>query len=451
MNSKIRTIVRTGALATAAAALVTAGLAEFGAAPAEAYEGAITADRSADGGGPPSGASAFGRAGTVVDSFTETDLATGVVSTRSRTEDYDSRGRLVHVLELETVGDSAVWRLESTHEYLAGRDEQIVTVADQDGDGPEPADVIVTDLVYDNRGLLVAVDTTYDFGADGTIDASDHETFTQDQRGRDVAIHAELGEEGLVIDITLTYDKHGNVTSSVEDIDELATPQSPDLRLTNTSEYDGRGNFLTAVDESYVFAEDGTSTLADRFVFTSTYGKAGVRISDHSTADFDGDGVIDGVQDTVYGYEKGRQTSSVATTVEGGETTVETVLESSDNRGNLLTFLREIEVDGELVFRGTETNTFDTSGRFTSFVLTHDEDGDGQVDVVERQVVTSHDGRGRVTGFVTTEEDGAGTVLVRHEVAIEWFKDYQIRTSFHDDDNDGDFDRKIVIVRPLGF
>ena len=82
-------------------------------------------------------------------------------------------------------------------------------------------------------------------------------------------------------------------------------------------------------------------------------------------------------------------------------------------------------------------------------MYTVDENGDGQAEFVERQVVTSYDSRGRVTGFLTTEEDGVGTVLARHEVAIEWFKDYQIRTSLHDDDNDGTWDRKIVRVVPL--
>jgi hypothetical protein len=189
--------------------------------------------------------------------------------------------------------------------------------------------------------------------------------------------------------------------------------------------------------------------LVGRLAYSATYGKAGLRISDQSTGDFDGDGSVDAVQDTVYGYDKGRQTSSVTTTVEGGQTTVVTVLDSFDHRGNLLTSVEETEVDGQLEFRRTETNTFDTSGRFASFLLTVDENGDGQADMVERQLVTSYDGRGRVTGFVTTEEDGVGTVLARHEVTIEWFKDHQVRTSFHDNDNDGTWDTKLVLVVPL--
>ena len=40
-------------------------------------------------------------------------------------------------------------------------------------------------------------------------------------------------------------------------------------------------------------------------------------------------------------------------------------------------------------------------------------------------------------------------MLAVHDVSIEWFRYYQVRTSFHDDDNDGTYDRKLVLVVPL--
>lgn len=396
-----------------------------------------------------SAAPTFGRTGTVVESYSETDLATGAVSTQTRTQEYDNRGRLVHSLEVDTEEDVVVWRYESTYEYLADHAQRIVTVVDGDGDGPGPADTVVVDLVYDTRGVLVAADTTYDYGTDGTVDATDHESYTNNNRGRVLTSHVELGQEGEVIDMTFTYDQHGNLTGITEDVDELGTPQSPDRRYIGTSQYDKQGNLSSAVDAYYDVTASGDTVLTERYLYTATYGKAGQRVSDHSEADFDGDGVADGVRDTVYGYDHGRQTSSVSTTVEDGRTTVETVLQSFDNRGNLLTYVRESETDGELTIREAETDTYDTRGRFTGFVFTVDENGDGEAESLERQVITSYDSRGRVTGFLTTEEDGVGTVLARHEVAIEWFQDYQIRTSLHDDDNDGTWDRKIVRVVPL--
>jgi hypothetical protein len=296
----------------------------------------------------------------------------------------------------------------------------------------------------------VAADTTYDYGTDGTVDATDHESYASNNRGRTLTSHVELGREDVVIDTTYTYDRRGNVVAVTEDADNLLTPQSPDDRYVGTSEYDKRGNLVSAVDEYDKVTEGGDAVLAERYVYRSTYGKAGQRVSDHDEADFDGDGVVDAVRDTVYGYDDGRQTSSVSTTVEEGSlTTVETVLQSFDNRGNQLTYVRESETDGDLTIREAEADTYDARGRFTGFVYSVDENGDGQAESVERQVVTGYDSRGRVTGYLATEEDGAGTVLARHEVAIEWFKDYQIRTSLHDDDNDGTWDREVVRVVPL--
>ena len=55
------------------------------------------------GAGRQAGTPGFGHIGTVVDSQTETDLVTGIVTTYSTTEEYDNRGRLFHYLEEETV------------------------------------------------------------------------------------------------------------------------------------------------------------------------------------------------------------------------------------------------------------------------------------------------------------------------------------------------------------
>ena len=71
------------------------------------------------------------------------------------------------------------------------------------------------------------------------------------------------------------------------------------------------------------------------------------------------------------------------------------------------------------------------------------------VDDALRQVVTGWDGRGRVISFHTTDEDGAGNVLAGHDVTIEWFRYYQVRTAFHVDDDDAMYDSKLVRVVPL--
>ena len=250
--------------------------------------------------------------------------------------------------------------------------------------------------------------------------------------------------------MTSTFDRHGNVTS-VEDVyDYLDDPGSPDEKFVGTSTYDAHGNFLSGVDASYVYDDAGTATLSGRDTFTSVYGKSGQRIGEHSTSDFDGDGAIDGVGDVVLTYDKqGNLTSSVDTRVVNGETSVFTDLATWDNRGNRLSLVLEDEVDGQLTYRRVENDTFDTRGRFTGHTESEDADGDGVVDSALTQVVTGYDSRGRVTSFHTTDEDGAGNVLAVHDVTIEWFRYYQVRTSFHDEDNDGTYDRKIVIVRPI--
>jgi hypothetical protein len=392
------------------------------------------------------GTPSFGHIGTVVDSQTETDLLTGSVHVFSRTEDYDSRGRIVHSLEVETVDGVAIWTYESTGHYGANGIETIVTVADPDGDGASPADLIVSTFGYDSRGFLTTVDTTYDYGTDGTIDDVDHEVYTNDKRGRRLTIHVELSD--VVIDSTYTYDKRGNETTAVDVYDDVNDPGAPDQKYASSAEYDRRNNFVSGVDEFYTYDDQGTATLAERYTFTSEYHN-GRRVAEHSTADFDGDGTIDGVSDAVLGYDKrGNQTSSVQTIVEGGQTTVITDLTTFDKRGNLTYGLHQEEVDGQLTYRREDNDTFDTKGRFTGHTDATDFDGDGVVDEALRQVVNGWDSRGRVTNFHTTDEDGAGNVLAVHDVTIEWFRYYQVRTSFHDDDNDGTYDRKLVLVVP---
>ena len=225
---------------------------------------------------------------------------------------------------------------------------------------------------YDNRGNLMAVDTTYDYGSDGTIDETDHEAYTRDQQGRELTIHVERGST-LVEDVTFTYDRHGNVIS-VEDVyDYLDDPGSPDEKFVGTSEYDAHGNFLSGVDESYVYDDAGTATLTGRDTFTSVYGKSGQRIGEHSTSDFDADGTIDGVSDVVLTYDKrGNLTSSVDTRVVNGETSVFTDLATWDNRGNRISLVLEDEVEGQLIYRRVETDTFDTRGRFTGHTESED-------------------------------------------------------------------------------
>lgn len=395
----------------------------------------------------------LGHVGTVVDSETETDLATGDVRTFSRTEDYDNRGRLVHSLEQETLNGVVLYSFEATAEFGDGI-ETIVSVGDGDGEGPLPPDTTVSTFTYDKRGDLSAIHATYDVGTDGVIDSVDHEVFTRDRQGRELTVSLEIGAgpggPGLVIETTYTYDRRGNVTSVEDSYDFLDTPQSPDERVVNQNTYDSRGNFLSGSFEEYAYDESGTQTLAYQSWSESTYDRSGRRVGEHSTADEDGDGTIDYVSDTEIGYDRrGNQTSAVQTSVSGGSTEVVTQLESFDKRGNSVLWVLEIEVDGQLDFRVEETNTFDTKGRFSRFTESVDLDGDGNAEESVDQVVTSWDGRGRVTGFTTTEVTEAGTAI--HQISIEWFKYYQVRTSLHDDDNDGTWDRELVIVRPLVF
>jgi hypothetical protein len=397
------------------------------------------------------GTAGLGHVGTVTQSESETDLVTGVVSTYLRTDTYDNRGRETHSLEGELVDDVWQWRAENTAEYGAYGIARMVRVFDADGDGDGEAETAVDTFVYDGKGVLVAIVSDY-YGTDDVVDYTDREDYTRDRQGRRLTTHVEVaGDFGFVEDTTFTYDKHGNVTSSETVTDWLDDPGSPDQRYLDTSRYSASGSFLSGVTELYVYDDNGENPVLDfRDSYEATYGKAGQIASEHVSHDEGGDGTIEGTSDYVYGYDKrGNQTSSVQTSVFEGDTVVTTMLTTYDNHDRQLTFDYEETVNGTLVYHRESADTFDTRGRFTGFTETEDADGDGVDDFAVRQVIESWDSRGRETSFHTTEEDGQGTVLVIHDVTIEWFRYYQVRTSFHDTDADGDYDTKLVRVVPL--
>lgn len=397
------------------------------------------------------GTASLGHVGTVVQSETETDLETGDVTTYTRTDEYDNRGREYHSLEGVLLNGVWQWRTENTAEYGPYGIATLVRVSDGDGDGPGEAEVSVDTFLYDAKGVLVAVETA-NYGTDDVVDSIDREDFTRDRQGRQLTHHIEVaGEFGFVEDTTFTYDKHGNLTSSVSVIDWLDDPGSPDERFVDTAQYTASGSFLSGVTEFYVYDDDGQNPVLDsRETYQTTYGKAGLIASEHVTRDEGGDGTFESVTDYVYTYDKrGNEISSVQTRVEGGQTTVVTSLRTYDNHDRQLRFSFEETIDGVLDYRFESTDTFDTRGRFTGYTESEDLDGDGVVDSTVTQVVTGWDQRGRETSFQTTERDGEGTLLAQHDVTIEWFRYYQVRTSFHDVDGDGDYDTKLVRVVPL--
>ena len=395
------------------------------------------------------GTASLGHVGTVTQSETETDLVTGDVTTFTRTDEYDNRGREIHSVEGVLVNDVWQWRGENTAEYGANGIARMVRVFDADGDGPGEAEVSVDTFVYDGKGVLTAIETA-NYGTDDVVDSTGHEDYTYDRQGRRLTHHTEVaGEFGFVEDTTFTYDRHGNLTSSESVSDWFDDPGAPDERFVDIAEYSRSGSFISGVADTYVYDDNGANPVLTRDVFHATYGKQGLIASEHITHDEGGDGTIEGTGENVYGYDKrGNQTSSVQTTVEGGETRVTTVLRTYDNQDRELTFLFEDTVNGVLDYRRESADTYDTRGRFTGHTESEDVDGDGALDFGLTQVVTG-DSRGRVTSFHTTEDDGQGTVLVIHDVTIEWFRYYQVRTSFHDTDADGDYDTKLVRVVPL--
>lgn len=441
----------------AARPLVVLALAAALAAPAASASAAPGGGSLGPAGSPYGGVVRLSQTGpVVVFSETTTDLATGESVTDSSTEERDNQGRVVHAVDSTVLGDGTVeFSQDSTFTYGSGdRTEKIVRVFDGDGDGPEAPTVSVSTFIYDQRGNLVAVITTYDEGADGTIDGTDVERFTLDQRGRTLTLHFEASngpgpDDDLVLDDTFTYDKRGNLTQVVEDRDFAATPQAPDERLTSTSTYDRKGNVISGQDTTYSLDADGNATLSERVTFSGTVDQHGNRLTDHTEYDLDGDGTVDIVRDGTQAYDaQGRPISGVTTTVEGGVTTVDTFAQTFDKRGNNTGFVQEESVDGVLQSRSVETDFFDQRGNLTGFVMSDDLDGDGAFDQVRRVSMTL-DSRGRELGFVTTIEDGSGTVQLRRVGTLVYGKDTQTITVLIDEDNDGTFDTSVVTVRPL--
>lgn len=447
MKHVVSTFLRLGMVGGLAVAVV-APSAGAHAASASGASGAATDRQSVH---------ALARAGEdrLVFSHTETDLATGESITSSRTEAVDNRGRIVHSLEQDVTGDGTVlFSFEGTATYSSKGAATSVSVFDGDGDGPEPPTVTRSTLNYGTRGILVSADTTYDFDNDGTVDSTDHEERTQDQRGLDLTIHLERSngpgtDDDEVIDTTYVYDKHGNVVELTEDRDLLGTPQSPDERFHATNAFDNRGGLVGGGDETYLVAPDGTPVLTSASTYSATTNAQGQRIADHAEYDVDGDGTVDRVADGTYAYDKSKHdVFRQLTSVEGGVTTVDTSTATWDNHDNPTSFVDETTVDGTRTFRRVETDFYDNRGNQTGFVISSDEDGDGVVEDINRLQFTL-DARGRAVSFDGTHEDATGTVTSRRHGTIEWTRTTETDTVLRDDDNDGTWDRQEVFVFAL--
>ena len=101
--------------------------------------------------------------------------------------------------------------------------------------------MIVSTFVYDNRGNLMSVDTTYDYGSDGTVEETDHEAFTRDQKGRELTIHLDRHQPDRGRDVHLRQARQPDLGRG-----RLRLPRRPwvpDEKSVGTSEYDAHGNF----------------------------------------------------------------------------------------------------------------------------------------------------------------------------------------------------------------
>ncbi|HEX4688628.1 MAG TPA: hypothetical protein VH228_17745 [Nocardioides sp.] len=381
----------------------------------------------------------------------ETDLHTGQVSVREFVREFDSVGNEIHERLTQTEGGVLTEYEDTAFTYgEAHRLGKVVTVSDQDGDGPEPASVRVDTLTRNNRHELTSIVTTIDEDGDGTIDNTSTESRGFDKRGRVISSRVEDG--GIVTVESITYDSHGNVLSHQLDTDDESTPQSPDQRETTTSSYDGRGLLQQTTDASFAFDSTGTATLLQSNTTTLTWNHQDQITEEQERGDLDGDGQIDFTGDTTATYDThGLLVSSVGLFTDPSGSFSSTQVYTRDKAGNAVRVVSEEMSNGVLLDRIVETATFDKFGRPTTTVEERDLDGDGDLDAADaiETFNDTYDNKGRTIASTDRITDGTGVLLYFEKDTASYGKNTETRTRDIDDDGDGVFDRHVEEMAPL--
>lgn len=385
---------------------------------------------------------------TEVFSSTETDLATGEVSVFEVVREFDNLGLLVHERRSDTVDGHVVRSEERAFTYgQAHRLSKVVTVTDPDGEGPVPASVRVDTLTRNRKHKLISIVSTIDEDGDGVVDNTETETRDFDARGRVVSTRTEIG--GFVTTVSFTYDSHGNVLASTTDIDDLATPQSPDSRDTSTATYDSRNLVSRQNDQSFVFDASGHVQLVREDTMTFSRSNRGFITGSVETTDSDGDGHVDVTTVSTATFDN--QDHLLANHVishDGADVFEASQVYTNDAKGRPVQIVSEESLNGVLLVRVVEINTFDKFGRTIISVDSRDFDDDGHTDQIET-FTAKYDNQDRQIFVTDSFADATGALFFSSTTTTVYGKNTSTATEEIDSDGDGTIDRRVVTVSPL--
>jgi len=385
---------------------------------------------------------------TEVFSSTATDLATGEVSVFEVFRAFDNLGLLVRERVSDTVDGHVVRSRETAFTYgEAHRLSEVVTVTDPDGEGPVPTSVRVDTLTRNSKHKLISIVSTIDENGDGVVDSTETETRDFDPRGRIVSTRTEI--DGFVTTVSFTYDSHGNVLASTTDIDDLSTPQSPDSRDTSTATYDSRNLVSRQNDQSFVFDASGHAQLVREDTITFSRSNRGFITGSVETTDSDGDGHVDITAVSTATFDN--QDHLLANHVishDGADVVEVSQVYANDAKGRPVQIVSEESLNGVLLDRNVEVNTFDKFGRVIEGVDSRDVDGDGNTDQIETFTV-QYDNQGRQIVVTEAFTDTTGALLFSLTETTVYGKNTSTSTDEIDSNGDGTIDRHVVTVSPL--
>ena len=386
---------------------------------------------------------------TTVFSRTESDLTSGSVSVLEIVDEYDSLGLLVHETRTESLDGVVTFTEETAYSYgQAHRISRAVIVTDPDGAGPLPPSTRVDTLTRNNRHELTSIVTSIDEDSDGVIDRTSTETRGFDQRGRVIATRVE--DSGTVTTTAVTYDPHGNVTSSTTDVDDLSTPQSPDFRDASTATFSGPHDLIDRqTDQQFTFDAVGDAQLQSSDTTTFSRTNRGSLTGSVEMLDSDGDGHVDLTAISTATYDNQDNILATGTTVHDGADVYEArQVYTNDKAGNPVEIVATETLNGALLDSSDSVATYDRFGRMVRSVESRDTDGDGNVDTIETFVPT-YDSKDRIVHVVDTVTDGAGVLLFSRTSTTVYGKSTSTDTDEYDDNGDGTIDRRVVTVIPL--
>lgn len=252
--------------------------------------------------------------------------------------------------------------------------EVITTEKDNNSDGKIDSLETITNT-YNKQGNLTSSVTAIDSNADGKIDNRSTTDKTYDQQGNVTRLVEEINGVRFPSKYfeNNTYDKQGNLTSSIRERD-FAINGTIDTRTTINKIYDDRGR-LTSSIEGRDRNGDGSIDLAE--IERYTYDKQGNITKSEAGFDFDADGKIDGQKVIVTNTynQQGKLTLSVRDSDE------------KDSDGNPKKYIKTNTYDdrGNLIREASTENSGARDSIATTFVKNYTYDKQGKIAFTESE------------------------------------------------------------------